>query len=148
MIDRIIRSLSGSARPFISVSAWVSMYHCELEETRKDRRRGCRGRVFTSRGGGCRLGRRSSASQPCHTRTDGRATYRRRRRRRRRDACLRSDSVHHLGKRRDARAGVGPTCDQAGSIDSSVEGVNAALRNRALLQDRERILEIGRTAAS
>jgi len=65
--------------------------------------------VFTSRGGGRRLGRRRSASQPCHTRTDGRPTCRRRRRRR--DACLRSDSVHHLGKRRDARAGIAPTCD-------------------------------------
>lgn len=47
--------------------------------------------VLTSRGGG-RLGRRS-ASQPCHTRTDGRSTPGRR---------LRPDSVHPLGKRRDA----------------------------------------------
>jgi len=105
--------------------------------------------AFTSRGGGRRLDRRRSASQPCHTRTDERSTCRRRRRRRRRDACLRSDSVHHLGKRRDARAGIAPTCDQAGSIDSTVEGVNAALRNPAarlyeIANDSSRSIKVAR----
>lgn len=104
------------------------MYHCESEEPRKDRRRGCRGRVRSHREveGVVWVAVAALRSHVTRALTDVRCT----------DADADAGTLAFGWTRSTISGSVGmlasrQRADQARSIDSAAEGINAALRNRA-----------------